>query len=71
VTSELLREKNSLLGGQRPFGVVEVEAMSQRTSPSIQQPYGIARVLRVWDLPRSTFYAQQTRRAQPATGRWT
>lgn len=43
--------------------------MSQRPSPSTQQPYGIARVLRVWDLPRSTFYAQQTRRAQPATGR--
>jgi len=43
--------------------------MSQQTSPSTQQPYGIARVLRVWDLPRSTFYAQRARRAQPATGR--
>ena len=43
--------------------------MSQRTSPSTQQPYGMARVLRVWALPRSTFYAQRTRRAQPATGR--
>jgi putative transposase len=49
--------------------VVEVEAMSQQTSPSTQQPYGVARVLRVWDMPRSTFYAQRARRAQPATGR--
>jgi putative transposase len=48
---------------------VEVEAMSRRTSPSTHRPYGIARVLRVWDLPRSTFYAQRERRAQPATGR--
>jgi transposase InsO family protein len=49
--------------------LVEVEAMSRRTSPSTHRPYGIARVLRVWDLPRSTFYAQRERRAEPATGR--
>jgi putative transposase len=48
---------------------VEVEAMSRRTSPSTHRPYGIARVLRVWALPRSTFYAQREGRAQPATGR--
>jgi putative transposase len=48
---------------------VEVEAMSQQTSPSTHQRYGIARVLRVWELSRSTFYAQRTRHAQPATGR--
>jgi putative transposase len=48
---------------------VEVEAMSRQTSPSTHRPYGIARVLRVWELPRSTFYAQRERRAQPATGR--
>jgi transposase InsO family protein len=48
---------------------VEVEAMSRRTSPSTHRPYGIARVVRVWELPRSTFYAQRDRRAQPATGR--
>jgi transposase InsO family protein len=41
--------------------------MSRRTSPSTHRPYGIARVLRVWDLPRSTFYAQRDRRAQPPT----
>jgi len=48
---------------------VAVEAMSRQASPSTHQPYGIARVLRVWELPRSTFYAQCARRAQPATGR--
>jgi len=44
--------------------------MSRRISPSTHRPYGIARVLRVWELPRSTFYAQRERRAHPATGRW-
>lgn len=43
--------------------------MSRRTSPSTHRPYGIARVLRVWELPRSTFYARRERRARPATGR--
>ena len=43
--------------------------MSRQTSPSTHRPYGIARVLRVWDLPRSTFSAQRERRAEPATGR--
>jgi putative transposase len=43
--------------------------MSRRTSPSTHRPYGIARVLRVWELPRSTFYAQRERRAQPPRGR--
>jgi hypothetical protein len=31
---------------------VAVEAMSRQASPSTHQPYGIARVLRVWELPR-------------------
>ena len=43
--------------------------MSQQTSPSTHQRYGITRVIRVWGLRRSTFYAQCVRRAQPATGR--
>jgi len=42
--------------------------MSRQTSPSTQQPYGVARVLRVWEMPRSTFYAQRVRQARPATG---
>lgn len=43
--------------------------MSHQTSPSTQQRYGVARVMREWALNRSTFYAQQARHAQPATGR--
>jgi putative transposase len=49
--------------------VVEVEAMSQETSPSTHQPYGVARVIRVWELSRSTFYARRTRRQEPPTSR--
>jgi transposase InsO family protein len=48
---------------------VEVEAMSQQTSPSTSQPYGLVRVIRIWDLSRSTFYARRTRRDQPRTAR--
>jgi len=43
--------------------------MSTQASPSTQQRYGVARVVRVWNLSRSTVYAQRARRAQPATGR--
>ena len=43
--------------------------MSQQASPSTHQPYGLVRVLRVWELARSTFYAQRARRTEPATGR--
>ncbi len=35
--------------------------MSQTVSPSSQQPYGLARVLRVWKIARSGFYAQRQR----------
>jgi putative transposase len=48
---------------------VEVEAMSRRTSTSTGRPYGVTRVLHVWELPRSTFYAQRERRTSPATAR--
>jgi putative transposase len=39
--------------------------MSHQTSPSTQQRYGIARVIRVWALSRSTFYARRTHRDYP------
>ena len=39
--------------------------MSQETSPSTQQPYGLARVTRVWQVPRSTVYARWERRDHP------
>jgi hypothetical protein len=31
--------------------------MSQATSPSSSRPYGLARVCRVWEIPRSSVYA--------------
>ena len=40
--------------------------MSHETSPSTQQPYGIARVTRVWQVPRSTVYARRDRRDHPS-----
>ena len=40
--------------------------MSHETSPSIQQPYGIARVTHVWQVPRSTVYARRDRRDHPS-----
>src|SRR5687768_10117771 len=43
--------------------------MSRQTSPSTQQPYGVTRVLRVWELPRSTFYAHRDRQTVAAPAR--
>jgi len=41
--------------------------MSQTQSPSTGRIYGRARVLAVWRLPRSTFYARQHRARKPAS----
>jgi transposase InsO family protein len=40
--------------------------MSQTCSPSTQRRYGLARVCRVWELPRSTVYLSQARQTAPA-----
>jgi putative transposase len=40
--------------------------MSQTCSPSTQRRYGLARVCRVWELPRSTVYLSQARRTAAA-----
>ena len=40
--------------------------MSHEPSPSTQQPYGIARVTRVWQVPRSTVSARRDRRDHPS-----
>jgi hypothetical protein len=37
--------------------------MSKTTSPSVGKPYGLERVCRVLDIPRSTIYAQKKRQA--------
>jgi putative transposase len=46
--------------------VAEVEAMSRTASSSVKQVYGAARVLRVWELPRSSFYQRRKQDQQPA-----
>lgn len=40
--------------------------MSRTVSPSTQKPYGVARVLSVWNLPRSTFYSARHRQQHVA-----
>jgi hypothetical protein len=40
--------------------------MAKAISPTAGQPYGIQRVCRLWDLPRSSFYAAQVKIAMPA-----
>jgi putative transposase len=39
--------------------------MSRQVSPSTNKSYGIARVLRVWELTRSSFYAARFREQHP------
>ena len=43
--------------------------MSQATSPSSGQSYGLARVCRVWGIARSTVYWQRGERSTPGTRR--
>ena len=43
--------------------------MSQAPSPSTGQPYGLARVCRVWGIARSTVYWQRREPARPAARR--
>src|SRR2546430_11013684 len=52
-----------MAGDQPPFTAQEVETMSQATSPSTGQPYGLARVCRVWSVARSTVSWQRHERA--------
>jgi putative transposase len=44
---------------------VEVETMSRTLSPSTGKPYGVARVVSVWNLARSSFYAARQRKQHP------
>lgn len=41
--------------------------MSRTLSPSSKRPYGVARVIAVWRLARSSFYAARQRRLRPQT----
>ena len=39
--------------------------MSRTISPSSGMPYGVARVVSIWDLARSSFYAARQRQQHP------
>ena len=43
--------------------------MGQAVSPSVDRRYGLARVCRVLEMPRSTVYAARTRRLAPVVAR--
>src|SRR3954447_15770038 len=45
--------------------MLEVEAMSRTISPSSKKPYGVARVVALWNLARSSFYAARHRQRHP------
>ena len=51
--------------GRPPFRPEEAEAVGRTASPSTGQRYGLARVCRLWDLPRSTVYFQRHQRTIP------
>jgi putative transposase len=48
---------------------VEVETVSRAISPSSKKPYGVARLLSVWGLARSTYYDTRQRRLCPPPSR--
>src|SRR5262249_60422389 len=52
-----------------PFLPEEAEAVGQPAAPSTGQRLGLARVCRIWDLPRSTVYFQRHQRAVPTKQR--
>ncbi len=65
VDNELLREKIACLENGRPLAFLEVETMSRTVSPSSNRPYGVARVVQVWGMARSSFYAARQRQQEP------
>src|SRR4051794_31822687 len=50
------RAADPALPGRSPFRPDEAEEVSQAASPTTGKKYGLARVCRLWDLPRSTIY---------------
>lgn len=46
-----------------PFRAEEAEDVGQATSPATGRRYGLARVCRLWDLPRSTVYFRRHQQA--------
>ena len=54
------------VGGRRPFGPAEVDAMSGAQSISTRRAYGVQRVCRVWHRARSSVYARRQATRSPA-----
>jgi hypothetical protein len=52
-----------------PFRPEKAEAVGRSTSPSTGQRYGLARVCRLWDLPRSTVYFRRHQATIPVDQR--
>jgi hypothetical protein len=50
------RRQDRPSGDAPPFGTAEVEAMSRMVSPSMNHPYGVALVSRLWRIARATVY---------------
>ena len=59
------RAADPALPGRPPFRPEEAEDVGQTASPSTGRRYGLARVCRIWDLPRSTVYFRRHRRTIP------
>jgi transposase InsO family protein len=55
--------------GRPPFRPEEAGPVGQTVSPSTGRRYGLARVCRLWDLPRSTVYFQRHQRIIPVEQR--
>ena len=66
VGNELPARENRPSGERTPFGFQGVESMSRTISPSSSLPYGVPRVVTVWNLARSSFYAARQRGATAA-----
>jgi hypothetical protein len=49
----------------RPFGPREAAVTAETVSPAAGRRYGVARVCRAWDVPRSSFYAARTVATRP------
>jgi putative transposase len=54
---------------ERPFGFPEIEAMSATISPATGRSYGVERVCRVFEHPRSSFYSRQAAERVPLAER--
>src|SRR5262245_19261513 len=53
------------LPGRPPFRPEEAEELGRATSPATGKVYGLARVCRLWGLPRSTVYCRRYQRIIP------